>query len=431
MAPGSDKGGGETSPSPSTAASPSARPPHLLSPPAVPAVHAFAGASAGALATAVLHPLDLAKTRMQTLRPEEHARIEAKYGGGARWLDKVLGGAGRRRRREAGAASKARAHTTVSLRAQLRMAASRGPAGLFQGVTPSLAGSGLSWGLYFFGYEFMKRELVQLQRKRQRRKSEKGGDGRPDEPIVLGPVEHSVAALSSSVMTQLLTNPIWVLKTRMQLHGSTPVAGGGGGAGAGSSPPSVGNYRGVVSGLLTILREEGIRGWYVGLIPALAGTSHGMVQFAIYEELKRLLREHPSLLGRSNRSPSGDSDDGSAGDVGSGSGGATHPRPLNEVEIFAASSVSKVTAVCVTYPYQVVRARMHERPSAGSAAGDALSPQYKYDGVRHVLRVVWSEGGIRGFYAGLLPGILRVTPAGVLTLLAYEKFVQFGTRLLA
>ena len=48
-------------------------------------------------------------------------------------------------------------------------------------------------------------------------------------------------------------------------------------------------YSGVLKGLMTIYRHEGLGGLYKGLVPSLFGTSHGALQFMAYEELKVIL----------------------------------------------------------------------------------------------------------------------------------------------
>ena len=76
------------------------------------------------------------------------------------------------------------------------------------------------------------------------------------------------------VITLTLTNPIWVVKTRLCLTNTSNV-------------PSYMHYRGLTDGLVNLFRYEGVRGLYKGYLPGLFGTSHGAIQFMVYEELKK------------------------------------------------------------------------------------------------------------------------------------------------
>lgn len=96
----------------------------------------------------------------------------------------------------------------------------------------------------------------------------------------------------------MITNPLWVAKTRLCLQYET----------------SQRRYHSLRHTLLTIFREEGLRGWYKvqqitvknftavhlhtrnffveGLVPGLFGTSHGALQFMAYDELKKFESEN-------------------------------------------------------------------------------------------------------------------------------------------
>jgi solute carrier family 25 folate transporter 32 len=62
----------------------------------------------------------------------------------------------------------------------------------------------------------------------------------------LGPALHMLAASEAGILTLLITNPIWVVKTRLCLQYDNNAS----------------NYRGMVDGLVKIYRTEGFRGLY-------------------------------------------------------------------------------------------------------------------------------------------------------------------------
>lgn len=67
----------------------------------------------------------------------------------------------------------------------------------------------------------------------------------------LGPAMHMLIAAESGVLTLMLTNPIWVVKTRLCLQYGTE-----------GVPKSNLEYRGMVHALSQIYKSEGVRGLY-------------------------------------------------------------------------------------------------------------------------------------------------------------------------
>ncbi|KAJ3349694.1 hypothetical protein GGF32_005318 [Allomyces javanicus] len=191
---------------------------------------AAAGFLAGAMSTALLHPLDLVKTRFQADTSSKRPRITL----------------------------------LASARALASIARGHGVRGLYQGLAPNFAGATASWGLYFFFYARIKEHML-LQKRGYvgvGDVAESGGK--------LARGEHLVAAAEAGALTCLATNPIWLVKTRMCLQS-----------------PTAPQYKGLFDALTQIARTEGLRGLYRGLTPALFGVSHGAIQFMVYEDLKR------------------------------------------------------------------------------------------------------------------------------------------------
>jgi solute carrier family 25 folate transporter 32 len=185
------------------------------------------------------------------------------------------------------------------------------------------------------------------------------------------------------ILTALLTNPIWVLKTRMLSTGSA----------------APGAYTSFIAGARQILKHEGFAGFYRGLVPALFGVSHGAFQFMAYEKLKayRTLTITTATTTTSSTTAANANANNSRNRLGT-------------LDLLGISGLSKVFAGCITYPYQVLRTRLQSYNAA-----------IVYRGVWDVTRQIWRQEGITGFYKGLGPNLLRVLPGTWVTFLVYEN----------
>ena len=108
---------------------------------------------------------------------------------------------------------------------------------------------------------------------------------------------HLAAAAIAGVATGTATNPIWVVKTRLQLTEERRHVASGAGLTSGTLSsvshnatrrPASSVVGGSYAMIKQIFREEGIRGFYKGLSASYLGVTEGTIQWVLYERLKRL-----------------------------------------------------------------------------------------------------------------------------------------------
>ena len=92
---------------------------------------------------------------------------------------------------------------------------------------------------------------------------------------------------------------------------------------------------------------------------------------------------------------------------------------LGSFDFLLLSGISKLFAGGLTYPYQVVRARLQMYEAATT-----------YKSARDVVAQIWKKEGWRGFYKGLWPNLLRVMPSTWITFLVYEETKLYLPRMI-
>lgn len=238
---------------------------------------------------------------------------------------------------------------------------------LYRGLIPNIMGNSISWGLYFFWYDHIKRLLCLSNPS----STFMFGDG--DARGRLSSSKYFFASGMAGLLTSILTNPIWVIKTRM--------------LSTGAHVP--GAYASFAVGVRSVYMNEGILGFYYGLVPALFGVSHGALQFMAYEQMK-----HYCSYAR-------------------GAQQGEHDQPgekLGNADLLFVSTLSKIFAGSVTYPCQVLRVRLQ-----------TYDANKVYRGVLDVMGQIYMKEGFRGFYKGITPNLVRVLPSTWMTFLVYEN----------
>uniref|UniRef100_A0A8C4R1Z7 Solute carrier family 25 member 16 n=1 Tax=Eptatretus burgeri TaxID=7764 RepID=A0A8C4R1Z7_EPTBU len=148
------------------------------------------------------------------------------------------------------------------------------------------------------------------------------------------------------------------------------------------------HYRhlGVFSTLVEVPRKEGFLGLYKGNgAMMLRIFPYGAIQFTSFEKYRKFLNVQMGFTSSAHR--------------------------------LLAGSMAGITAVLCTYPLDMVRARL-----AFQVKGDHV-----YEGILHAFRVIYrQEGGFKGFYHGLTPTVIGMTPYAGVSFFTFGSLKSFG-----
>ncbi|XP_043477483.1 mitochondrial carrier protein Rim2 [Leptopilina heterotoma] len=226
---------------------------------------------------------------------------------------------------------------------------------LFKGLGPNLIGVAPSRAIYFCTYSQSKGFFNSCLP--------------PDSPVV-----HVCSASCAGFVACTTTNPIWFVKTRLQLDHHS-------------------NRTSALECIQRIYRKSGFLGFYKGIVASYFGISETVVHFVIYEAVKAWLLTHRSTVTENDDSKSS----------------------RDFLEFMGAGAFSKTVASCIAYPHEVARTRLREEGT-------------KYRGFWQTLNTVCAEEGVRGLYRGLSTQLIRQIPNTAIMMSTYEAVVYVLSR---
>jgi len=261
---------------------------------------------------------------------------------------------------------------------------SHGLLALYSGFRPCVAATVVSSSVYYYLYSAIRSAVVAQRMQRQGRTAPSS----PSRSSDISVLESILVASVAGCVNVLLTNPAWVVATRMQAQQKSR----GGEA----------RRLGMMQVIGQLHQESGLAGFWKGLVPALVMVSNPTLQYIIYEWLvARLmaLRRAAHAGGADKKKP---------------------PARLTTRDVFLLTALAKMGATLITYPLLVIKNRLQ-------AMSKSTAREAQYTGVLDAVLRIRSQEGVRGFYKGMKVKMIQTVLAAAL-LMAIKEQVYHTTR---
>ncbi|KAL6855193.1 hypothetical protein ACO1O0_006331 [Amphichorda felina] len=263
--------------------------------------HALAGAGGGLLSMALTYPLITLSTRAQV----ESKKAESKFSDA---VQKII--------------------------------AREGVSGLYSGINSALFGISVTNFVYYYWYEWTRTFFENAANKA----------GRASKKLTT--VESMIAGAIAGSATVIITNPIWVINTRVTTRKQSHEGDVESGTKPSKAPSTIGT-------LMSLLQNEGPQALFAGVIPALVLVINPILQYTLFEQMKNAVEKR---------------------------------RKVTPTIAFLLGALGKLFATSVTYPYITVKSQMHVASHAD-----------KKEGMTEALRRVVRQEG----YAGIAPKVTQ------------------------
>lgn len=253
----------------------------------------------------------------------------------------------------------------------------------FRGCHVSVLGSVCAWGIYMYTYRFLCSSYASLLSWRERRLNWDSDEMSSVRRLIwltdtwTNLIQRFGLSMIASCISAIFCNPIWLLKTRMQLEEAS--------ARVTTTERHFATFR---HGLTYTVQTSGVRSLWRGVSAQLLLALPNACNLPLYDTIKA------TVLRASGRSE------------------------LSVVEVSLCSTVAKVSIVLLSQPILVLKTRMQDHRAR---LGDV-----QYRGLVQSLQTVYRRDGLLGFYRGTLPSLCQAVPRSVMMFVFYEKFLKLA-----
>ncbi|KAH8115051.1 mitochondrial tricarboxylate transporter [Phellopilus nigrolimitatus] len=227
----------------------------------------------------------------------------------------------------------------------------KGVTGLYSGCTALIVGNATKAGVRFLSYDHFKHQLADPQ-------------GKVSAPRSL------LAGLGAGMMEAVFAvTPSETIKTKLIDDAKRP------------NP----QYRGLMHGTASIIKQEGVFGIYRGLFPVMMRQgANSAVRFTTYTTLKQFVQ-----------------------------GNARPGQPIPTSITFGIGALAGLVTVYSTMPLDVIKTRMQ-----------SIEARQHYRNSFHCAYRIFTEEGVLRFWTGTTPRLARLVMSGGIVFTIYEKIIS-------